>query len=140
MGGSLCDHIMDALNEMNVLDVCRNVLSASFDAVVNVFLLLRHLRKPLPYSVADGIADLGGKRIYRTGSECLVGGRNGLRSSAGRLQPRIGGLPLRHDEFARESRRRSGRRVRLLLCPFAVWQRPARIPCGFPLRDPLAPT
>ena len=49
---ALCDHIMNTLNEMNVLDICRNVLSAGFDTVVNVLLFPHHLRKPPSYAVA----------------------------------------------------------------------------------------
>ncbi len=55
---------MNTLNEMNVLDICRNVLSAGFDTVVSVLLLLCDLCEPFAYLVAHSIANLGGKFVY----------------------------------------------------------------------------
>ena len=46
---SLCDHIMDTLNKMDILNICFNKLSAGIDIVVSMLLLLCDFSEPFPF-------------------------------------------------------------------------------------------
>ena len=61
---STCNHIMNALNKVDVLDIGFNELSTGSDTVVNVLFLLRDFSEPFPYFIAHSIANLGGKFVH----------------------------------------------------------------------------
>ncbi len=62
----LCDHIVYALYEVDVLHIGLNELSAGLDTVFGMLLFLANLYEPLFYFIAHGLANLLGQFIYRT--------------------------------------------------------------------------
>ncbi len=62
----LCDHIVYALYKVNVLHIRLNELSALLDTLFGMILFLYGLFETLLYFIANRVANLLGKCIYRS--------------------------------------------------------------------------
>ncbi len=83
----LCDHIVYALYEVNVLHIGLNELSAVLDTVFGMLLFLYGLFEPLFYFIAHRVGNLVGKFIYRTSLQGFICCRDGCLDGTRRLQP-----------------------------------------------------